>query len=75
MLGKEEERGRTYWFIKLVLPTPLSPRMITWVVRCQSSVARSRVAEELQSAYLEQDLLARGHDEMRLKRALCGGCV
>ena len=21
---------RTYWFIKLVFPTPLSPRMITW---------------------------------------------
>jgi hypothetical protein len=21
---------RTYWFIKLVLPTPLSPRMMTW---------------------------------------------
>lgn len=21
--------GRTYWFIKLVLPTPLSPRMMT----------------------------------------------
>ena len=28
---------RTYWFIKLVLPTPLSPRMITWMLHCQPS--------------------------------------
>jgi hypothetical protein len=24
---------RTYWFIRLVLPTPLSPRMMTWYIR------------------------------------------
>lgn len=27
--AREWEISRTYWFIKLVLPTPLSPRMMT----------------------------------------------
>lgn len=29
MVGSGGREGHTYWFIKLVLPTPLSPRMMT----------------------------------------------
>jgi len=53
--------GRTYWFIKLVLPTPLSPSMITCAVgQCISSLYCRMLRP-----YFQQYLLSGRH--------LCGG--
>ena len=34
--------ARTYWFMREVLPTPLSPRMMTCVAKCQCCFGRHR---------------------------------
>lgn len=54
-----EGRGcaRTYWFIKLVLPTPLSPRMMT----CASLVGAANANTSADPSYLQKNLLSRCH--------------
>lgn len=36
----QPDRYRTYWFIKLVLPTPLSPRIMTCVLSEHDAIRR-----------------------------------
>jgi hypothetical protein len=52
---------RTYWFIKLVLPTPLSPRMITCTDLVSVGELRLDTANQPIHPYLEKDLLPRRH--------------
>ena len=51
--------GLTYWFIKLVLPTPLSPRMMTYEGRISQTIESRR--SRLEETYLEVDLPTRSH--------------
>lgn len=69
-----DSEKRTYWFIRLVFPTPLSPRIITYAsvlaswVTTTARQARNegcRVGQIERPPYLEQDLLAGSHS--------CGG--
>lgn len=56
---------RTYWFIRLVLPTPLSPRMMTLKRTISSAKQPRHRVTALQCAQgrsnLQQDLLSRRH--------------
>lgn len=57
-------RMRTYWFMSEVLPTPLSPRMMTCdgvLVLCCAMLIYLSIAGGEQRAYLEKNLLLRRH--------------
>lgn len=53
---------RTYWFIKLVLPTPLSPRMITYSLSDCHATRDSRSSEEqtFRRTFLREDMMCDG---------------
>lgn len=56
------EGYRTYWFIKLVLPTPLSPRIMTyWLLEYHATLNPHFGWEQTFNSFLrEEDMLCDG---------------